>query len=525
MNTIDYSKNDIFDVNNRLFRMARNNISALNESINELDDDEQQNAENNLLIYGSELINNLNQINYTFKQLEDYMFIPSKITKKNIKKVIDNGENMKVEDIKEPTPVLPNVVVNEELPQEEEPIPALVEDIPEIVEKQITSEDVSEEMKSLIGELEKVNSEFQNLLDQGDDINNPSEELQNLDKISSEISSKLDKLAKLKMELVQKEMEQQKQEENGPAEEVSIGISPSKKSSKVDSIVFPEAGQFKQELKEIRKIFKDKELDSKQKVEKAKLELEKLGFSQLDNLNSINSIKEAIKKYEELPLQGSGRFKGGVKIAKKSSKVGQKVAKVAKTKQPKAKKQKNPLVGENVEEFDYVDDNDVEEQQKSNLGDAQKLNNSLVSAINTSQRTPIPTYISKIYELMTNLIQFIGKTTVLYISRIKKNLNYLTEEQVKLIYEAIGKFKGNLAILSQYKNKGGAIIKDTLYSQVEKETLGLYNEIYNSIRNYSKLKDYTTFAGSGMSHNNLVGGYFIQSDNPFIMHSTTKRFL
>jgi hypothetical protein len=129
---------------------------------------------------------------------------------------------------------------------------------------------------------------------------------------------------------------------------------------------------------------------------------------------------------------------------------------------------------------------------------------------------------------MTNLVQFIGRTTLLYLTKIKKNLNYLDEDQVKLIYNAISKFKDNLKILKEFNNKGNALIKDTLYNQVEKETINLYNEIYNSIRNYSKMKDYTILAGSGMRNyymDPMSGGYFIQSDDPFIRHSTTKRFL
>ena len=110
---------------------------------------------------------------------------------------------------------------------------------------------------------------------------------------------------------------------------------------------------------------------------------------------------------------------------------------------------------------------------------------------------------------------------------LASNLIYLDEDQVKLIYTAISKFKDNLQILKDFKNKGSALIKDTLYNQVEKETLNLYNEIYNSIRNYSTMKDYTVMAGSGMVNymDPLSGGYFIQSDSPFIRHSTTKRFL
>ena len=188
-----------------------------------------------------------------------------------------------------------------------------------------------------------------------------------------------------------------------------------------------------------------------------------------------------------------------------------------------------PDISTNVDEDeDYEDETDPIDEVKKNDESAKILDKSMKDAANVSQKSTIPGYVTKIYELMTNLVQFIGRTNVLYISRIKKNLNYLDEDQVKLIYNAISKFKDNLKILKEFNNKGNALIKDTLYNQVEKETINLYNEIYNSIRNYSKMKDYTILAGSGMRNyymDPMSGGYFIQSDDPFIRHSTTKRFL
>ena len=139
MTDIDYSKNDEFDINNRLFRQARNNIASDNVPIKDLDDEEK--GKSNLLIYGSELINNLNQINYTFDQIESLIFKPSKITKKNIKKVIEEGPKATLEDIKEPTPKieeLPDVDIPEAEAEAEAELPDLVEqdeNAPELLKK------------------------------------------------------------------------------------------------------------------------------------------------------------------------------------------------------------------------------------------------------------------------------------------------------------------------------------------------------------------------------------------------------
>jgi uncharacterized small protein (DUF1192 family) len=169
------------------------------------------------------------------------------------------------------------------------------------------------------------------------------------------------------------------------------------------------------------------------------------------------------------------------------------------------------------------------DEANANLDIANKLDKVLAKLTNMGQNTPVPSYLSKVSELITTLIQFIGRTTLLYITRIKKNLNYLDEEQVKLIYNSNELMKSKLDMLKSYGEMSGALIKQTLYKQLEKEMLGLYNQINDSIRNYNKLKDYTIFSkvGGGFNYgvDRMVGGYFIESDNPFIRHSTTKRFL
>ena len=283
--------------------------------------------------------------------------------------------------------------------------------------------------------------------------------------------------------------------------------------------------------------------------------LETLGFSgALLSLQTKKDIQNVINQYKLPRTKGAGRYYGGVGRPKGSL---NKNPKTPPVKTPSGKKRGRPrklaleeeapeeeapeeeapeadeplgsLPVEEAEEadvFETIEDDDVKAVAIKNADVSRKLDKALRKVANTGQKSPVPSYITKIYELMTNLVQFIGRTTLLYLTKIKKNLNYLDEEQVKIIFSTIQKFKDNLTILETFKNKGGAIIKETLYNQVEKETLGLYNEINNSIRNYNKLTDYTTFAGAGRMHSRMVGGYYINnSPNQFVMKSTTKRFL
>jgi hypothetical protein len=109
MTTVDYSKNDFIDINNQLFRRARNNIgesTAEDIKVDDLSNNEE------VKIYGSELINNLKQINYTFEQLEAYVLMPSKLTKENAPKVKQNPDTkmidlVDVSKLPEPPSVLP----------------------------------------------------------------------------------------------------------------------------------------------------------------------------------------------------------------------------------------------------------------------------------------------------------------------------------------------------------------------------------------------------------------------------------
>jgi hypothetical protein len=433
MTDIDYSKNDEIDINNQLFRRARNNISENSEAIKNLDDDEKSTAEKNLLLYGSEFINNLKQINYTFEQIERYIFIKSKITRKTIKKVIEKGPKAKVEDIKEPD--------KEELKPLDEPIPELEGKFRskyEFINRDLDLDlaDYEKNLQDLNDEFEKINEEFIYMM--------ADEDLE-YDEIAEKGS---------------------------------------------------------QNLKDMKKYINDL--------------IEEEEFLNL-------KIKSESKKIKPT---GAGMFIGGVKVKKPRGRPRKTPAITDAEEATKliqeALTPKKPLAID-AEELEYIDEEDPEAEMKKNEKEAENLDKNLVETVNIGQKTPVPEYASKAYELTISLIQFIGRTTVLYITKIKKNLNYLDEDQIKLIVENYTKLKPNLDMLQYYKDTGGAIIKETLYKQLTKETLGLYNEINDSIRNVKKVKNYTIFSGAGLDH--LNGGYFIQSSNPFITHSTTKRFL
>jgi hypothetical protein len=235
---------------------------------------------------------------------------------------------------------------------------------------------------------------------------------------------------------------------------------------------------------------------------------------------SKKSILKNLKDWESYSPIGSGRYRGGARKKKKAPEPVQAVPvqAVPATNAPAIPAESTPISGETKEEFKNIGDVSVEREQNSNFELAKEIQEILVEIRKIGQKSPIPVYKTKIDELMTGLIQFIGRTTVLFITRIKKNIKYLDEKLTKEIYEQISKFKYNLEILRNYKNKSAMLIKHTLYNQVEKEAIGLYNEINDGIRNYNRLKSYVSLEP-------LQGGFFIQSGNPFITHSTTKRFL
>ena len=593
---MDYSKNDEFDINNQLFRRARNNISQDSKGIKDLDDDEKDKGEKNLLVYGSELINNLNQINYTFKQLEDYIFVPSKITKKNIKEVIEAGPKAKVEDIKASTPELEIFPIDD--------VPELGEDVPELGESKkgvisllgwMTYIPVDRSEKYTLDEIDKLldivkkekkriepitkkiledegifsEKDFEDKLKKGPE--NLSEILGStimylnmmmIDEVYLEklkytldtnedetqivpVSKSKDILLEDKYKLlppqIPPQIQQKKKKKSesqivpfSKSESQIVPVSKSDINSDILDIIIPK-NITNADVDYIEGI-----VNKRTPMEQIRLGFKGVGIKgdvdKITTFTEANDLLEMFKnEYEsqQTGIVGSGRYniyKGGVgvkgmkrgvnkaKTPKKTIKEG--ILTIDPTSGETPKKTIDPVSGETPEEFEYIEDDVVADEAKKNLDSAEKLDKSLIDTVNTSQKSPVPSYLTKIYELMTNLIQFIGRTTVLYITRVKKNLNYLDEEQVKLIFSAIKEFPKNLNMLKNFKNKGGALIKDTLYNQTEKETNGLYNEINNSIRNYSKLKDYTTFSGAGMSH--LVGGF---NDNSFIHQTPTKRFL
>jgi len=277
------------------------------------------------------------------------------------------------------------------------------------------------------------------------------------------------------------------------------------------------------------------------KIADARQEAKALGFNKefVDGKSKVE-LNKLVKNYEASLKTGSGRYRGGVKRAPKTPTT-PKTPKLSKKAQlllaqaqqtspaqaipattspstPATPAQSIPVNQIDEEVDGEFDDDNVEREQITNFEIAKGIQEVLTEIKKIGQKSPIPAYQNKIDELMTSLVQFIGRTTVLFISKIKKNLKYLDEDLNKEIYDEITKFKRNLEILRNYKNKSSVLIKQTLYNQVEKETIGLYNIINDGIRNFSKLKSYTSLES-------LQGGYFIQSDDSFIRQSLTKRYL
>jgi hypothetical protein len=517
MTEIDYSKDDFIDINNQLFRRSRNKMGDTSEPIKDMKDEEK--AKGELQIYGSELINNLNQINYTFQQIESYIFKPDK-TKKGVNGQIlveveqPNGEVETV--VVRPTTIIPvndiqygpvrpplRPLAPEVLKTSEE----VIDELPSLSEEGIPPDDFvfydpamefeDDERKQIISIYEK---ELKRQEDAGKTKNQKM--LEDLDAFKFQRDN--DEARKAREEDPTQPMTYYgkpatvKLPKPPPPPKPEVSLPKKLGTGKYSSLLNADAG--KKDVKKVLDSFVDGGDKSISKKE----------------YNALNAMQ--IKDYvlnKEKQFSGSGRGKqltGGAGKKKKA--------------QPKAKAPATtPLnLTETSEVFDPLDEAPKDETQ-ANLTDAQKLDAILVEVSKSSgQKNTVPSYISKIYELITSLIQFIGRTTVLYITRIKKNINYLDEEQVKLIYDAIQPLKDdNIEILKKYKNS--ALIQTTLTNQLEKETIGLYKEINNSIRNYTKLKNYTTFSGAGRSFGTDFVGGFIEQPNDFVNRTSTTIFL
>lgn len=727
MANIDYSKNDFIDINNQLFRRSRNNISENAIPIRNMDSANSENAKNNLQIYGSELINNLNQINYTLEQVETYLFVPSKIVKGKVNQIVvsdDDGDGGKGEpktititqttplsvikaplkpldtqpiDLEEDTSlevfniliarlksrirerinkvqstgvddpeiddledkledlekrkdtlypsgtttsdVLDadvddfgddvNFRVNPDLNFTLEQLNIIIPRYEKAIKKRVSkslatgqlssfSEDVDDELDFLKGKRLLIEEQIKQYSDMTN-LSNTEETMKNIEAIM-QITQELEEKEKLTEQEKQAKLESDKllnkiadgyygvlrddalrnlelQREADilrKRSELLLGIQRQTEGKELSKKKLKEAKKtelpfsvedtyppikLNESLNTLIKMEQSKIGKSELSVKDTQKFLKSLGFDTgfINKLNSRPKIEEYIKNYDESSgTFGAGRYRGGAKKDKLqvdivrdaiSSKPKFKLTGVKKdllrlegidqsdrnaislfnknttkddvlsfldTVQAKQSKPSqlpitDPLVlSENPEEFEPLPEQ-AKDNAVANLEVAKKLDKILVKVTNMGQNTPVPSYLSKVAELITSLIQFIGRTTSLYITRIKKNLNYLDEEQVKLIYSANELMKSKLGMLKSYSDMSGALIKQTLYKQLEKELSGLYNQINDSIRNYTKLKDYTIFskvgAGRSFGTDRMVGGYFIQSDNPFITHSTTKRFL
>ena len=604
---IDYSTNDFIDINNQLFQRSRNNMGKNTKLIRDLDDDDKAKGEKNLLLYGSELVNNLKQINYTFQQIERYVFIKSKITKKTIKKVIEKGPKSTVKDIRKPIEETTEEEKKEEtelgeykadeeekkadeeeegeykdddfrnyifitreneydeneykkyfrkLRKEQERIRTDI--IDQLAEEEIDFEDIKTEgsgylnaldiyLDQLIEEgeylLSKINKDelykasVSSLPESEEEPEvNPEDIGKKITKIQSlvrgrkgketasfrrSLKKKREESEERKREYKERLREQQEAEDKRREEEGLTDEEPEIEGGIPTDLKIPPFGADTSDVK----TFLD--IDS---IKGAKRAFKNMGFeSKTINKLSLKQIRQIIDAYDQGKVIGSGRYRGGAgkKGMKRGIRTPKRTKKKTEAKEPEPEPEPESKVGSDEEhsdeELELIDEKDPRKEAEENEEVADEVDSSLVEVSNMKDTTPSQTYIAKANELMMNLIQFIGRTTVLYITRIDKNINYLDEDQVKLIFDNASQLKPNLDMLQYYKNLGGALIKETIYKQLTSETNTLYNKINDNIRNYKKLTNYKVFEGAGINH--YKGGYFIQSDNPFIRHSTTKRFL
>lgn len=587
MTTPDYSINDFIDINNQLFRRARDNMGENKKPIKDLDDDDKAKGEKNLLLYGSELVNNLKQINYTFDQIERYVFLKSKVTKKTIKKVIEKGPKSKVKDIREPIeeilealPELEGVrdfmkyefidkeldydlseyekyfrKLNDEYQKIEEELVVLMADeeieYDEIDEKgSLYLKDMKEYINQLLEEgkyLEnkiiyekskakprsESESESEEEPEKPEDIGKKERGITKIQSLIRGRKAKEKAKDKRYHKKAREESEERKKEWREHEEEldrlrdqrrIDEGLTdeePETEEGLPADLHYP---QFGEDTSDIKNAFESgfKNPTIVKRLFKA------LGFkSKTINKLSLNQIRQIIDAYDQGKVVGAGRYRGGVGV--KGMKRGVRKEKPAGIKrgrpkaEPKAEPEPEPEDPHSDDELELIDEKDPRKEAEENEEVADEMDTSLRETVNTTDSTPSQTYIARANDLMMSLIQFLGRTTVLYITRIDKNINYLDEDQVKLIFDNASKLKPNLDKLQYYKNTGGAIIKETIYNQLTAETLTLYNKINDNIRNYKKLTNYKVFEGAGIDH--YKGGFFIQSADPFIRQSLTKRNL
>jgi len=644
MTTIDYSKNDFIDINNQLFRRARNNIGESTAEDLKVDDSSNNEA---VKIYGSELINNLKQINYTFQQIEAYVLMPSKLTKETIKKAKQNPDVKMIDlvDVSKlpepPAPAPTGKRTREEIIRLLEEIDRAGQELAKEasrLSKLRKSKKIEKMIKAIDDELARRSKEYQALEEElkaldgeeslpdltvasydtapelvGEDEFDDSRFNRELDYTVEELEAEKERIREVIRRrdeaggdvfvanenyyddlgyidgLIRSEKKKRKKSsENAEFKKLKQDIAKKREAILVDIYKLQPRfnyddffldvrgdDKFEREFKRLKGFLKENFKDlSQEEINQTGLDLS-INVILEDELKQLNEerAQELIKVFPKPPevitlpkpppppkpkpaptgfsipdkkvnttaVRGflmKGNKPQAVAIMKRlgwsdvdESFSFQDLLGLIDNNELRGSGRKKKIVKGILsvekdappEEYDPADFEPLPDSQKAqldaNLTDSKDLTKKL-SGVKVNPTITLQQYQSKVNELIMSLVRFIGKTNVLFITRIKKYINSLDEEQIQMINIEIKKLKDNYDKIEFYKNYGLQIILQTILTQLQKETLGLYNEINNSIRNYAKLKDYTIFSGAG-----LRGGYFIQSDDPFIRSSTTKRFL
>lgn len=145
--------------------------------------------------------------------------------------------------------------------------------------------------------------------------------------------------------------------------------------------------------------------------------------------------------------------------------------------------------------------------------------NSKSSKLSKLGLTPV---FNKVFDLISNLIKFIGITDVLYKGRIKKNINYLDEDEVDDIKTKISLFEENIDIVKLFIplfDSPSEIKYKTILFQLIKISTQLLNSVNNSIGQYNPRKPNKSKGKGG-----LFGFNIGPSPNKDFNESPYKRF-
>jgi len=552
MTTPDYSNYDQFDINNRLFRLARNNIEKTSTPIKSLEEEEKKKEEKNLIFYGSEFINNLKQINYTFSQIDDFILKPPSELKKRIleKSTKSAADYATIPNVESKGSALSRFKVDE------------LKDI-------IRSSGLRIPFTGLRKD-DLIKVIISNDLNFGD---YKGSQLKIIDAPQSKLTQEESDDNFKKIFDKNKEGIRSIESKRGPSgvpNKVIPLLPRAEVVPDVETIDRSDWVQF-EPIMMYNPIYRDRDYTkselrsfiSKLTVEGKRINNEIKEESKRDNIQSIDDASpELLNKIEylkflenELEFIQSKSTVGAGRKKKSSSPEAEFQANEARKMfsgnldirvptdviEEEEAKEENEILQETKE--DYIVERAPAQEIRLNNKASENLDQALVNAISIVEsdkldkntliavetaKSEAPVRLTKIYDLMTELIRFIGRTTILYISKIKMNLNYLDEDQIKLIYDNTQELKKNIQVISRFQDKGTAPIKDTLYNQLEKETSGLYKEINDSIRNISRLKDYNVLEGAGIGgrRGGPYNGAFIEPETLFfINHSSRKRLL